>query len=240
MRRPTVAIIGRGNVATHLHTALTPGADVHMANPHTFEGMPEHPDITLISVSDTAIREVAERLREHECGILAHTSGSTSIDVLDECSSTIGVFYPLQTFSRDVPLDYGDIPFFIEASSIDAEKALTRLARTVSTHVFHAGSERRRGLHIASVFACNFVNHMWSIANELLYEQDLDITVLKPLIQETLRKAMVNPPCTVQTGPAVRGDRNTMEKHLRMLADKPEIQRLYEEISTSIYNNRIK
>lgn len=240
MNRPKVAIIGRGNVATHLYTALTPCAEVNMVNPHTFHGMPKDPDITLISVTDSAIQEVADRLRKHDCGILAHTSGSTPIDVLNGCADSIGVVYPLQTFSRDVPLEYSEIPFFIEASSIDAEKALTQLARSVSNHVFHAGSDRRRGLHIASVFACNFVNHMWSIADSLLYEQDLDIKVLQPLIRETLRKAMANPPCTVQTGPAIRDDRNTIEKHLQMLDDKPEIQKLYKEISTSIHNNRIK
>lgn len=236
MNPPTIAIIGRGNVATHLNNALSPYADVLMVNPHTLEGMPAHPDITLISVSDSAIREVAEKLSVKDCGILAHTSGSTSMDVLTGMARETGVFYPLQTFSKDVALNYAEIPFFIEASSIEAEGTLTSLARNVSPNVYHAGSDRRRGLHIASVFACNFVNHMWSIADSLLYEQDLDISVLRPLIQETFRKAMANPPHTVQTGPAVRGDLNTINKHLDMLDDKPAIRKLYEEISMSIHN----
>ena len=207
-----------------------------MVNPHTLYDLPEHSDITLISVSDSAIREVAERLSTRECGILAHTSGSTPMDVLDGMAQETGVFYPLQTFSKDVPLNYGEIPFFIEASSPEAEERLIQLARKVSPNVYHAGSDHRRGLHIASVFACNFVNHMWSIADCLLHDQDLDITVLRPLIQETFRKAMSNPPHTVQTGPAARGDMNTINRHLEMLADKPEISKLYEEISASIRN----
>lgn len=238
MDRLIIATIGRGNVATHLQKALGPYADVSMINPHTLEGLPEHPDITVISVSDSAIREVAERLSKHDCGILAHTSGTTPMSVLDGCAGQTGVFYPLQTFSKDVPLDYRHIPFFIEASSQATEKKLMGLARLVSDKVYYASSSRRKGLHIASVFACNFVNHMWSIADNLLYELDLDITVLQPLIEETVRKAMTNSPQSVQTGPAVRGDETTIREHLCMLEDKPEIRELYKEISTSIYNNR--
>lgn len=239
MDRLIIAIIGRGNVAIHLQKALGPYADVSMINPHTLEGLPEHPDITVISVSDSAIREVAERLSKHDCGILAHTSGTTPMSVLDGCAGQTGVFYPLQTFSKDVPLDYRHIPFFIEASTQATEKKLMDLARKVSDKVYYASSSRRKGLHIASVFACNFVNHMWSIADNLLYELDLDITVLQPLIEETVRKAMTNSPQSVQTGPAVRGDETTIREHLDMLEDKPEIRELYKEISTSIYNNRL-
>lgn len=239
MDRLIIAIIGRGNVATHLQKALRPYADVSMINPHTLEGLPEHPDITVISVSDSAIREVAERLSKHDCGILAHTSGTTPMSVLDGCAGQTGVFYPLQTFSKDVPLDYRHIPFFIEASTQATEKKLMDLARKVSDKVYYASSSRRKGLHIASVFACNFVNHMWSIADNLLYELDLDITVLQPLIEETIRKAMTNSPQSVQTGPAVRGDETTIREHLDMLEDKPEIRELYKKISTSIYNNRL-
>ncbi len=239
MDRLIIAIIGRGNVAIHLQKALGPYADVSMINPHTLEGLPEHPDITVISVSDSAIREVAERLSKHDCGILAHTSGTTPMSVLDGCAGQTGVFYPLQTFSKDVPLDYRHIPFFIEASTQATEKKLMDLARKVSDKVYYASSSRRKGLHIASVFACNFVNHMWSIADNLLYELDLDITVLQPLIEETIRKAMTNSPQSVQTGPAVRGDETTIREHLDMLEDKPEIRELYKKISTSIYNNRL-
>lgn len=237
MNRLKIAIIGRGNVATHLHKALAPHADIRIVNPHTLEEMPGDADISIISVSDNAIREVAEKSSKYNCGILVHTSGSTDINVLDGCARHTGVFYPLQTFSRAVPLDYSHIPFFIEASSFDAEKTLMQLARQVSDKVFHASSERRRGLHIASVFACNFVNHLWSIADEVLYDLDLDINVLQPLIQETFRKAMDNPPGSVQTGPAVRGDGNTIRKHIEMLAGRPEIQELYKQLSISIYHN---
>lgn len=238
MDRLKIAIIGSGNVATHLQKALGPYADVNMINSRTLEGMPVNPDITVLSVSDSAIREVAEKLSKHDCGILVHTSGTTPMSILEGCSDLIGVFYPLQTFSKDVQLNYGHIPFFIEASSQTAEEKLMGLARKATDKVYYASSSRRKGLHIASVFACNFVNHMWSIADNLLYELDLDITVLQPLIEETVRKAMTNSPQSVQTGPAVRGDETTIREHLCMLEDKPEIRELYKEISTSIYNNR--
>lgn len=124
MDRLIIAIIGRGNVASHLQKALGPYADVSMINPHTLEGMPEHPDITIISVSDSAIREVAEKLSKHDCGILVHTSGTTPMSILEGWADQTGVFYPLQTFSKDVQLDYRHIPFFIEASAQATEKNL--------------------------------------------------------------------------------------------------------------------
>lgn len=165
-------IIGRGNVASHLIKAFFGKCDVIEVNPRTLEGFDPEADVTLISVSDAAIPSVLDRLPESR-GIIAHTSGSTDMSVFKDRKEPHGVFYPLQTFTKDKPLDYARIPFFIEADSEETADALRELARMISESVYDADSEKRRNLHVASVFACNFVNHLWSIADEYLEKNGL-------------------------------------------------------------------
>lgn len=234
-----VEIIGHGNVATHLYKALNDKADVSIINSRTLEGMAHDADIFIIAVPDHAIKDVAERIKailnqQPPHGLIVHTSGTTPMNVLSPYSGSIGVFYPLQTFSRDTPLNYSEIPLFIESDDPESVEILRRLAGMFTTHIYEADSERRRHLHLASVMACNFVNHLWALSDQYLNNHDMEFSMLVPLIKETMRKAMVAGPTDVQTGPAVRRDETTMSAHLEMLHDNPDIQQMYRLLSESI------
>lgn len=227
----TVTVVGRGNVGIHLAKAF----NVEAVNSRTLEGLPEYSDVIIIAVKDDAIAEVASRLKG-KCGILCHTSGSIPIDVLTGCAPHIGVLYPMQTFSKNVELDYSSIPFFAEASDSDTEKCLAALASTVSDKVCHADSAGRKRLHIAAVFACNFANHLVAIADSLLHEDGLDYRVLLPLLHQTVDKLDRVSPHEAQTGPASRHDLGVINSHLSMLSRHPDYQRLYRLLSDSIIN----
>ena len=226
-----IAIIGRGNVAFHLQKAF--GDDARMVNPHTLEGMPENPDVILIAVKDDAIADVALRCKG-VAPLMAHTSGSVGMSVLEGCAPHTGVFYPLQTFSKDVTLDYSEIPFFIEGSDREADDRLTALALRISPNLYKADSEVRGRLHIAAVFACNFSNHLSALADDLLHESGMDYRVLLPLLKETVRKLDTLPPRKAQTGPASRGDRKVMATHIDRLSCHPDMQEIYRLLSSSI------
>lgn len=230
---PRIAIIGSGNVATHLVRAFKDMADVSMVDPHTLENMPESCDVALIAVKDDAIATVASGIGGR-AAITAHTSGSVPISVLSESSGGFGVFYPMQTFSKDSELDYSEIPFFIEGSDPDTEEILMNLAAAVSRKVEKADSTTRRRLHLAAVFACNFTNRLVGIADEILSECGLDYTVMLPLLRQTVSKLDSLRPEQAQTGPAARKDLKVIDAHLEMLSDKPGLQDLYRNLSSQI------
>lgn len=229
-----IAIIGRGNVATHLGKALHSHADVAIVNPHTLEGLPLEAEACLICVSDNAIADVAKALHATGFnGIVAHTSGSTPMEALGLFEHR-GVFYPLQTFSRDVEIDYTSIPFFIEGDSEPTAEALSGIAALVSPTVHRADSDARKQLHIASVMACNFTNHLYTLADSLLREKGYDISVLLPLIGETVGKLRKTTPAKAQTGPAARRDTRTINAHLEALADYGRLKEIYGLMTDSI------
>ena len=228
-----IAIIGRGNVASHLYEALKRHTEVCLVNPRTLEGLPADADVVLVSVSDDAIKEVAEKLPRGNA-IIAHTSGSVPMSALEGAGEKIGVFYPLQTFTKGVDMDYSEIPVFIEGSSPQVSETLKNLAAKFSENVREADSATRKQLHLASVFSCNFTNALADIADGLLSETGLDISVLVPLMKRTVDKLRFLSPKESQTGPAVRGDKKVIEEHLRMLEAKPELRELYARLSDMI------
>ncbi len=234
-----IDIIGRGNVATHLYRALG-NYDVTLINPHTLDGLDRNADIILISVTDRAIKEVSDKIGDTSA-IVAHTSGTTPIQVLSKPGQKYGVFYPLQTFSKEVDIDYTRIPFFIEGADEETEKVLKQVAAQVSQTVYTADSEKRKIIHMASVFACNFINHLLGISNEILSKNSIPFSVLAPLINETIKKAVnTDNPHSVQTGPAVRGDEKIISSHMDMLEGHPDYQKLYMMLSDSIKQTRDK
>lgn len=238
-RSPRVVLLGQGNVAYHLAQAfsLCGGCEVIHIDSHQPELVPADADFVIIAVSDAAVGEVAAGLPETR-GVVAHTSGSVPAAVLSAPGRRIGVLYPLQTFSRDRALDYSAVPFWTEGDTPETEAALQDLARRVSTHVAHADSERRRGLHLAAVFACNFVNGLWDVADSLLRRCGSDLSVLRPLIAETLAKLDSLSPAEAQTGPAVRGDVAVMRRHMEMLSDDPRLRDVYGLLSDLIAARR--
>ena len=232
---PSVAIVGSGNVATHLCIALDGKVELHQVNPHSFEGMPEYAEIVIISVKDSAIEEVAKRLPGN-FNTVCHTSGSVPMSALAGCGNRYGVFYPLQTFTKGVALDYSEIPFFIEGSSPDVVTTLSSLARKISENVVEADSASRKVLHLASVFACNFSNCLVGIADGLLKESGMDYHVLLPLLRQTIAKLDRLSPQEAQTGPAARRDMPVINAHIQMLKEKglQNLAEIYQDLSTEI------
>lgn len=246
-----IDILGRGNVGWHLAKAFDGKADVVNVNPRTLEGLRIDSDIYLISVSDNAVEDLARRLHHklyhsetgktdnEDCGqmIVAHTSGSVPAGILS-FFPRYGVFYPLQTFTVGRALNYSDIPFFIEGNSAEVTECLMKLAGLISQKVLEADSDLRRELHIASVFSCNFVNHLWALSNRYLKEKGIDFSLLYPLILETVSKINGNDPDLMQTGPASRGDTNVIARHIAMLDAYPEMRSIYTMLSESIMKSK--
>lgn len=139
----------------------------------------------------------------------------------------------MQTFSRIKAIDFSTIPIFVEANSDATLQVLGELAHTLSTDVRTLSSADRLRLHIAAVFSCNFTNHCMTLADRMMREAGLDFHLLMPLIRETFRKLEQMPPAEAQTGPAARGDKGVMRKHLDML-DDVTMRRIYADMSESI------
>ncbi|MDE6006587.1 MAG: DUF2520 domain-containing protein [Muribaculaceae bacterium] len=237
-----IDIIGRGNVGTHLSNAFEAKADIMMVNPRTLQELRNDSDLYLLSVSDNVITDVAKRFKGKigKDSVVAHTSGTTPLSAIQNMFGKTGVFYPLQTFSKDVKLDYSEIPFFIEGSEKDVENLLERAARMISDSVTKTDSAQRKDLHIASVLSCNFCNHLWAMSAEYLSAHGLDFKTLIPLIKETARKAAQGNPYCHQTGPAVRHDSKILEAHSQKLEENPELLDIYTLMSMSIMNHHPK
>ncbi len=251
----TCCIIGAGNVAWHLAQALSKeigvkqvySRDINNARKlgdligaegiDTIGALRKDADLYLISVPDDHIEEITAASQGIDSGIWAHTSGSMPMDVFRGKKSRHGVFYPLQTFSKSKAVEVAEVPMLIEGSDEDTTVSLLNLAERISRNCRKAVSTERRQLHVAAVFACNFVNYMWIQADDLLRKSGLSFDLLKPLLAETLDKLNDISPAEGQTGPARRGDFYTIEKHLSMLsADQAEIYKLLSDKIYALYN----
>lgn len=249
MRTLKIAMIGAGNVASHLTPALAEkGHDICCVYSRTrfsaktladligcrfttkIDDIDSDADIYIISVSDAVIKEVASHPFFKD-KFVVHTSGAFDINCLHV--ERAGVLYPLQTMSKEKEIDFKQIPFCVEASFSQDYSLLMQLAQQLTHHVYNIDSEQRKVLHVAAVFACNFSNYMYMIAEDILSKKDIPLDILKPLIKETALKAMDHKPAEVQTGPAIRGDENTIGKHLQYL-EGSEYQSLYRILTESI------
>lgn len=192
----------------------------------------------IVSLKDAAFVELLPQIAEgKEHALLVHTAGSIPMSVWEGHTQRYGVFYPMQTFSKQREVKFDEIPFFIEAKTAEDGALLKAIAATLSDHVYEASSEQRKSLHLAAVFICNFTNHMYALAADLLEKYQLPFNVMLPLIDETARKVHELAPRDAQTGPAVRYDKNVIENHLAMLADLPALQEIYKLMSKSIHEH---
>lgn len=235
-----IAIIGSGNVATHLNRWLkAKGLTATQASPRTLSGLDKQADICLIAVADKAIAQVAkatDALLENDKAILAHTSGTTPISVFNGCQHNFGVCYPMQTFSKERSLNYDDIPMFVEGNTEHTATLLLQLAGELTSRVYKVNSTTRAYIHLGAVYACNFLNFMLSMAAESVAPSGLNLDIYKELVAETTAKAFEAGPKPAQTGPARRQDLNTINRHLEMLKSKPEMQTMYKYLSEQIIN----
>lgn len=243
-----VVIIGSGNVATNLAHGLA--AQGHVAQIYSRQldharqladavGCPNATDDLTALVPDADAYIIAVRDDAIADGIAAvpdngalwiHTSGSKPIDLFAGHRARCGVLWPMQSFSRELVVPLDDVYFFAEGNNEAALRDVMALGSLFSHHVVPADSDKRRWLHMASVFSCNFTNHLWTLSDELLTAQGLSLDALKPLIRTTVEKLDRLSPAESQTGPAVRHDSQVIERHLAMLdGDKREIYRLMTE-----------
>lgn len=192
-------------------------------------------DWVLLAVRDDAIAEVARVLASHvPNALVTHTSGATPGAVLAPFFHRYGVFYPLQSFSTERTPVWSRIPFCVDAHSNDDLLVLKKIAKVIGNLVYQVTDEQRAVLHVAAVFANNFANHCFAIAEQILEEKDLPFELLHPLMEETLAKALQNSPALMQTGPAMRGDTDTIQRHLEWLQQHPAWRELYLGLSRSI------
>jgi predicted short-subunit dehydrogenase-like oxidoreductase (DUF2520 family) len=246
-----VVLIGSGNVATHMaraskaagHTvkqiwsatfdhAVVLAEEVGAKPIHNLDEISAEADLIVISVKDDAIGDVVSQL-VNVSSMIVHTSGATDINALSSLKR-YGVIYPLQTFSKAKALDFGRIPLCIEAGNADDFALLKGFAESLSKAVYKVDSEKRRVLHLAAAFACNFVNQLYALSNDLLDQNELDFDLLRPLIEETAEKVQYLKPVEAQTGPAVRNDEKTLQAHLELLKGQPEMRVIYKTLSDSI------
>jgi predicted short-subunit dehydrogenase-like oxidoreductase (DUF2520 family) len=195
---------------------------------------PPASEIILVAVPDNMVHHVLNGIKCSESAIIAHTAGSIGLDVFPPCLKNFGVFYPLQTFSDNRKPDISIVPFFIEASDDKTASILKTLAETISSSVYLSDTDHRRLLHLAAVFVSNFTNYMLTTGKDISAMSGLPFSVLEPLINETVTKAIEAGPENSQTGPAVRYDLNTIEKHLNLLSFSPDLRNIYDLITKSI------
>ena len=250
-----IAIVGAGNLATNLtkafyhkgfriiqvysrteESARALAQTVESDYTTDFESFTKEAQLYIVALKDDAFLQVLPHLtngREH--ALWVHTAGSLPMNVWGGYVPRYGVFYPLQTFSKQREVDFANIPFFIESNSEADTQFLCEVGGTLSKKVYKVTSDQRKALHLAAVFACNFTNHMYALAAQLLEKYDLPFNTLLPLIDETARKVHELVPVEAQTGPAVRYDTNIIDNHLNMLSDTPAVQELYKLISEDIH-----
>jgi len=250
-----VAIVGAGKVASALgNWLLNSGVqitEIWSRNPKNAENLAiglnakavlelsnisASNDLIIIAVKDDAVEEVSKQL-EVGNAIVVHTSGARPISDLQK-HSNCGVFYPLQTFSVDTKPDFTKIPFCTEGSNQFVYSQLESFCLKLGAISHRIDSQQRGTLHLAAVLANNFTNHLWGKSRELLENAGIDHRILNPLMEETLQKAMTNHPFEIQTGPAVRNDSATIEKHLDRLSSDPLLADIYRLISQSIQSHK--
>lgn len=250
-----IDFIGAGNLAWNLAPAMErAGASVkniYSRNPDNakklagklYEGQVkedldfsnEDVDILIVAISDDHIEEVAKELILPENIILAHTSGTKPLSTLGySATPNIGVFYPLQTFTKQQQVDFSTIPFLIEGDNTHTTKSLSSLARLISSEVKEISSLQRQQIHLAAVFASNFTNWMLTQAETILKDAKLDLSILHSLIAQSVNNVIQSGPISAQTGPAKRNDFEVLDAHIELLHGKSDLQDLYKLITQQI------
>lgn len=244
-----ISIIGFGNVGYHLSAILLKSKNIKLIEVYnrtlvkiqhlkkytsvtTNLNQLKKADIYIICVADDDIVEVSEKLNFNN-KLVVHTSGSVAMEEL-KCNANKGVFYLLQSFSKDKKIDFSNIPICIEATSKPDLELLENLAKTISKNCYCINSEQRKNLHIAAVFVNNFVNHLYFIGNQICEENNVPFEILHPIIKETASKIETLSPFNAQTGPAKRNDTKTLKKHEAILTKNQK--EIYKLLTQSIYN----
>ena len=251
-----IVIIGSGNLATQLSLAFKSAgktivqvfsrteehakelADKIGCNYTTrIEEIRQDADVYIFSVKDDALSGlVASICHKRPNGLFLHTAGSMPMDIFRGHVSRYGVFYPMQTFSKNRKVDFREIPCFVEGSDEEVLAEIHSMAASISDHVVDCDSEKRKKMHLAAVLACNLTNHCYRLAERLLESEQIDFQLFFPLIEETARKVKDMSPKDAQTGPMVRYDQNVMQMQMSMLSDE-RTREIYRLMAESIHED---
>ncbi|MFH2143005.1 MAG: Rossmann-like and DUF2520 domain-containing protein [Bacteroidota bacterium] len=250
-----IVLVGSGNVGENLamaidktrheiiqvisksgHSSEELSMKINCSSGNSLSLIDKNADLYIISVNDENLVDIINKIPA-EKSIVVHTAGSMDIKILDRFMN-YGVLYPLQTFSKGQNISFKNIPLCIEANNKETEEILLNFANHLSDKVYKINTEQRMFLHLSAVFACNFSNHMYSIAEDILNKAGLDREFLIPLIEQTALKIKKNPANESQTGPAKRKDKNIIKKHLNLLSYSPKLQEIYEVLSNSIQEHK--
>jgi len=252
-----ISILGAGKVARHLYAAFNNTMLAKVVQCYNRKGEKLHSnqksstitndlnllkeaDVYILAISDDAIEEISKKL-PFQKQFVVHTSGSVPISSIYHTNRR-GVFYPLQTFSKDRKINFSNIPFCLEAENKTDLLLLNNLANTLSQKTYTLSSDQRSVLHVAAVFINNFTNYLFSIGNDICSENDIPFEILHPLIQETAKKIVEIGPDDAQTGPAVRNDKTTINRHLTLLntdSGKKELYKILTEAIRSKYGKKL-
>jgi predicted short-subunit dehydrogenase-like oxidoreductase (DUF2520 family) len=246
-----IVIIGSGNVATvlgrlckqrgheivqvvsrNVANAKLLADELNCAYADYNEKLNDSAGLYMLAVADTALQELNSRISLGNKLIL-HTAGSVTKDVLKGISNKYGVLYPLQSLRKEMEYET-DIPFLIDGNTTDAITLVEDFAKTLSANVTKTTDEERLKLHVAAVMVSNFTNHLYALAEDFCKKEQVDFALLAPLIKETAYRIQKFSPAAVQTGPAVRNDMFTIEKHLRILTGHPQLKYIYIKLTDSI------
>ncbi len=249
-----IVFVGAGRLATNLGRALMEAghdivqvysrtqesagamAQIVGASPATsIAAVRKDADVYILALKDSVLADIIPQLCKGSEAVFLHTSGSVPMEVFQGMALHYGVLYPLQTFSKERAVDFADVPFFLEASGERAMRVAEELAQSVSNNVSRLSSADRKQIHLAAVFACNFTNHCYSMAADILGKHGLPFSHLLPLIDETAQKVHTMSPREAQTGPAVRYDENIIRAHGEMLRDNPFVKDIYDRMSMNIH-----
>lgn len=244
----SVVLLGAGNVATHLFKAFNNADNIIVSQWYNRSLKPLQPfknkvditndlsqlndsDIYILAVSDDAVALVSANL-PFKNKLIVHTSGSVNIHDLDK-KNRRGVFYPLQTFSKDAIVDFTELPICLEIEYKQDLAILKNLVSAINSTSYKVNSDQRSALHLAAVFVNNFTNQLYRIAHEITESESVQFDILKPLIKETARKIDALSPYLAQTGPAKRNDKKTLKRHLSLLKDEHH-KDIYKLLTSSI------
>ncbi|WP_104383914.1 Rossmann-like and DUF2520 domain-containing protein [Sphingobacterium sp. HMA12] len=247
-----IVILGSGNAATHfgqafqllghqivqIYSKTKANADalafaLQCPGTDDLTQLLANADLYLIAVSDQAIPTLVETMPQDINGIVVHCSGATDMAILNRFRN-YGVIYPPQSLSKNKIVDFSLIPFCVEGNDASNADGLLQLARTFSSRSILCNSQQRLAIHLSSVMVNNFANILYQFAYELLEEYNLSFDLVRPIILETAEKVQNHIPITVQTGPAIREDEVTQQKHLKFISNKPDLQQIYQLLSHQI------
>lgn len=254
-----IALIGAGNLATNLGVALfNSGNQIVQVYSRTLShavsladrigaqavdninNVTNAADVYIVALKDNVLESIIPSLCKNKSDkYYFHTAGSMSVDIFKGYAKHYGVLYPMQTFSKQRIVDFKVIPCFIEASDVSAKSILQQLCDSISDRVYELSSDNRKYLHLAAVFACNFVNHCYEISSGILNKNDIPFDVMLPLIDETAKKVHEMKPKDAQTGPAVRYDENVISRQMQLLDGTPLNKEIYQLMSKSIHATAI-